>query len=790
NSQTSIPGAGLADLNMNWDFGNGLTSTDSVPVITFTNSGVEDSTYVIQLAVANSLGCSDTLVDSVTVHPDARALFAPQDTIACAPFTIVSDSMNVTEFPLANSSYEWNILNPVNRSVIQTFSGLNALNYTLTNYDDSVLVQLVAFSAFGCQNDTAEQLFQTVEDPSPYFFLSTYEGCGDTLVVNVDSVISVAGLQYDWFINGMLSSNAAQPSFLLPNNGNTDVEYEIRLDITVGSSGCSRSILDSVLVFPQPVPGFSFPSICAGDTVQVANSSTFKGASVTYRWSAPAGVYISDSTVAQPFFHFPDQQGVGDSIYAVELQLISADSCLNTLSQNIAIHNRPLASFGLPARGCSPQTVQPSDSSAGTNLSYQWSVSPSTGVTISGGNTANPSIDFPLTTSDSATYTIRVNLVNSFGCEDSLSRIFTVYPKPTAAFTFAPRDSCGPLTLTFANQSFSGQAGIGRDSMTFAWSFGNGMTSVDSVPAVIFTNTGTIDSTYLVSLIATNPFGCSDTLVDSVTVHPDPVAFYTARDTVACAPFTIYSDSLTVSQFPVANSAYTWNVLNPVNRSVIQTFNGVSSLNYTLVNFDDSVIVQLVVQSPFGCRNDTLERLFRTVEDPSPFFVLSTYQGCGDTLTVQVDSVVIGTGIQYEWYVNNVLSSSLAQPTFIFPNNGPADLIYSIRLEVSVGSLGCMNQVSDTVTVFARPDAVWASGPVCLNDTTQFINNTSTTDVISSWLWMFGDGDSSLQASPSHVYSSPGVYTVSLTATDSRGCQDVFTDSVTVYPLPVADFSI
>lgn len=789
-SQTSIPGEGLDDLNINWNFGNGISSNDSIPTVTFTNTGTVDSIYSIQLAVTNSLGCSDTLMDSITIHPDARALFDPQDTIGCAPFALLSDSMNVTEFPVANSMYQWNILNPSDRSIIQSFNGVNALNYTLVNYNDSVIVQLVAISAFGCVNDTVEQLFQTVEDPSPFFSLSTLEGCGDTLAVTVDSVINVAGLQYQWFVNGDLRSAVAQPTFLLPNTGNTDLDYEIRLDITVGSNGCSRSVRDSVRVFPQPVVSFSLGPVCAGDTVQVNNSSTFKGASIGYNWTVPAGVYISDSSLAEPFFYFPDQQGAGDSVYSIELQLLSVDSCANTLTQNVSIHNRPLAAFGLPVQDCSPQTVQPIDSSAGTNLGYQWSVSPSAGVTVNGGNTAGPSIDFPLTLNDSAVYTIHLNLVNSFGCEDSMSQSFTVYPKPTAAFTFAPADSCGPLTVSFSNQSFSGQSGIGRDAMNFSWDFGNGITSSDSVPTVSFTNTGTVDSVYRISLIATNPFGCADTLLDSVTVHPNPLAFYTTSDTVACAPFVIHSDSLSINQFPVANSTYTWNILNPVNRSVIQSFSGFSSLNYTLLNFDDSVRVQLVVESPFGCRNDTLERLFRTVEDPSPFFVLSAYEGCGDTLVVQVDSVVSGSGIQYEWYVNNVLSSGTAQPTFIFPNTGPTDLIFSIRLEVSVGSLGCSNSISDTVTVFARPDAVWASGPVCLSDTTQFINSTTTNAIISNWLWTFGDGDSSVQANPVHLYANPGTYTVSLIATDSRGCEDVFTDSVTVYPLPVADFNM
>ncbi len=40
---------------------------------------------------------------------------------------------------------------------------------------------------------------------------------------------------------------------------------------------------------------------------------------------------------------------------------------------------------------------------------------------------------------------------------------------------------------------------------------------------------------------------------------------------------------------------------------------------------------------------------------------------------------------------------------------------------------------------------------------------------VSSWLWHFGDGGSSTQQNPSHLFASEGVYSVTLTATNSLG---------------------
>ncbi len=47
-----------------------------------------------------------------------------------------------------------------------------------------------------------------------------------------------------------------------------------------------------------------------------------------------------------------------------------------------------------------------------------------------------------------------------------------------------------------------------------------------------------------------------------------------------------------------------------------------------------------------------------------------------------------------------------------------------------------------------------------------------STNSPTSWLWDFGDGNTSTQQNPSHTYTSTGTYTVSLTATNAFGSDD------------------
>ncbi|MCF8465045.1 MAG: PKD domain-containing protein [Flavobacteriales bacterium] len=60
---------------------------------------------------------------------------------------------------------------------------------------------------------------------------------------------------------------------------------------------------------------------------------------------------------------------------------------------------------------------------------------------------------------------------------------------------------------------------------------------------------------------------------------------------------------------------------------------------------------------------------------------------------------------------------------------------------------------------------------------------------IVAWDWNFGDGATSTQQNPTHLYSASGTYTVILEITSSDGCSVTSSEDVTVYENPVADFT-
>jgi gliding motility-associated-like protein len=99
----------------------------------------------------------------------------------------------------------------------------------------------------------------------------------------------------------------------------------------------------------------------------------------------------------------------------------------------------------------------------------------------------------------------------------------------------------------------------------------------------------------------------------------------------------------------------------------------------------------------------------------------------------------------------------------------------TVQLTVT-NSYGCSATVQQSGLVSIKPSVLPAfttdSTTIChLGDGVPFVNSTTGPPTLS-YLWRFGDGATSTASAPTHAYTAPGVYTVSLMATSSAGCAD------------------
>lgn len=133
------------------------------------------------------------------------------------------------------------------------------------------------------------------------------------------------------------------------------------------------------------------------------------------------------------------------------------------------------------------------------------------------------------------------------------------------------------------------------------------------------------------------------------------------------------------------------------------------------------------------------------------------------------------------WTIQNTtFTASPLSHHFNTPGN------YTVSMIVKDCSNTCADTIVRTITVVAPVKADFNTTAIkCAGDSLAFIN-TSTYTNPSAFGWDYSIGRSTSQ-NPKVTFSHPGTYPVKLTVSDSRGCKDSITRSVTVNDHPDID---
>ena len=134
----------------------------------------------------------------------------------------------------------------------------------------------------------------------------------------------------------------------------------------------------------------------------------------------------------------------------------------------------------------------------------------------------------------------------------------------------------------------------------------------------------------------------------------------------------------------------------------------------------------------------------------------------------------------YSWNFGDGQTSTLPNPSHTYANCGT----YTVTMTAT--NL-CGDDVSTAAITIGIGDPV-ANFSSSVDSLTATFSNTSTN--ATSYLWNFGDGQTSPEVTPMHTYADPGTYTVSLIATNICG-SDTFSQTVVISPVgvaPIADF--
>ena len=118
---------------------------------------------------------------------------------------------------------------------------------------------------------------------------------------------------------------------------------------------------------------------------------------------------------------------------------------------------------------------------------------------------------------------------------------------------------------------------------------------------------------------------------------------------------------------------------------------------------------------------------------------------------------------------------------------------YSTQATVIIPNIDICSQVQQyelDYKVSDPPVADFTFSDACLGDGTTFTDKSTIYATTSSWLWDFGDGQTSNLQNPTHNYTAAGKYTVTMTITDIDGCTSTKSYPVIISPKPVANFAV
>ena len=195
-----------------------------------------------------------------------------------------------------------------------------------------------------------------------------------------------------------------------------------------------------------------------------------------------------------------------------------------------------------------------------------------------------------------------------------------------------------------------------------------------------------------------------------------------------------------------------------------------------------SYTVKLTVTGP-GETDSEIKTDYITVGEVPPVAEFSGTPLTGpNPLTVQFTDQSTGEVASYFWQFGDGSTSAVRNSSHQYTTVGS----YTVNLTVTGPSGSDSETKVDYITVSEIPPVAGFSGtPVSGQKPLNVAFTDSSTGVVSSYSWNFGDGNISTLKNPSNLYTTAGAYTVSLTVTGPGGSDsETKVDYITVVNAP------
>lgn len=416
-------------------------------------------------------------------------------------------------------------------------------------------------------------------------------------------------------------------------------------------------------------------------------------------------------------------------IYKVKLSATGSEQA----TVEITVNGSPDAAFEVDKKKvCASDMVSFTDKSVGKTpiVNYVWAFGD--GKTLNGGNLASPSHIYK----SAGQYDISLLVTDANGCmaTKTVYSMIEATAKPVADFKPSTTSACSETEqISFTNLS------TGGNKLEYSWAFGDKATSNQMSPAHTF-----IQGKYDVALTVKDENGCAAQAIKKVSVTKLNAAFVAEKEQ-ACAGESL--KFVNTSNFK--GTKYSWDfgdgtASTESNPQKAYANPGVYSVKFTLIDGECSQTVS---------RNAYIS----VRKGVSTTFTSDVSGSCNQPVSVKLQNNTPNTALTL-WNFGDGTVSTQQNPEKVYSQAGN----YKVSLEVTDSSGCTVKKEAEKVIHAMKPLVGFKSDTfACAGSQVKFTNFTPNA---ASYLWSFGDGETSTQKNPLHVYKKNGRYDVKLTA--------------------------
>ncbi len=597
-------------------------------------------------------------------------------------------------------------------------------------------IKLKVKNASGIDSITRTNYISVSSKPIVNFDGQNKTGCAPLTVSFQDLSNPFSGNISSWnwdFGDGNISTEQSPTHTYI-----TSDTFSVTLTIT-NSSGCRQTLQQKdfiqVLFTPTASFDYDYTNVCKPPALVNFINTTKSRSGTKWQWQ------FGDGTNSTQFSPSHTYNTSGN--FTAALTAVSAEGCSDTAKSIIAIGSTK-ANFTTSTNNCVNELISFRDSSTPSAINGYWDF---------GDGTVDTGLSVQHRFVTEGLY--QISYTADFGaCSDIIRKNIRVTNKPTADFSVSGNNaSCNPpLTVSFQNNSVG--------ATNYSWNFGDGTITGGLNPTHTYTTVGN----FSVTLVAINANGCSDTIQKAgiIKLGPPEILSFETLPTSGCVPVTVQLKAKTQSPEPINSWLWTFGDGNSSTaQSPTHTYTNVGNYN-----------VRLIVTTVSGCA-DTLFMADAVLvgNKPNAMFSADPRKGCADTLVVFSDGSN-GNVTDWFWDFGDGSTSTEQNPDHIYTDTG----YFTVQLIVS--SNGCYDTISKENYIYTLPPVASFKKIIpCSNPyNIKFIDSSIAPQ---TWFWDFGDGFTTTDQNPTHLYQDTGTYTVSLTVTNGA-CDYTNTEVVKV----------